>query len=72
LIPPRKLSKLPGPSQHPEFPPPKNNAAEVTFFWKSQSSLATPDLQTCQAEIPIPSIETAAQFAPPARPKFLL
>ena len=40
--------------------------AEVTFFWKSQSSLATPDLQTCQGEIPIPSIETAAQFAPPA------
>jgi choline dehydrogenase len=52
--------------EHPEFSPPRNNAAEVTFFWKSQSSLATPDLQTCQGEIPIPSIETAAQFAPPA------
>jgi len=52
--------------EHPEFPPPRNNAAEVTFFWKSDSSLETPDLQTCQGEIPIPSIETAARFAPPA------
>jgi choline dehydrogenase len=50
----------------PEFPPPRNNAAEVTFFWKSQSSRETPDLQACQGEIPIPSIETAAQFTPPA------
>lgn len=51
----------------PEFPQPRNNAAEVTFFWKSDSSFETPDLQTCQGEIPIPSIETAAQFAPPAK-----
>jgi choline dehydrogenase len=53
--------------EHPDFPPPRNNAAEVTFFWKSDSSLETPDLQTCQGEILIPSIETAAQFAPPAK-----
>src|ERR1700730_12990485 len=53
--------------EHPDFPPPRNNAAEVTFFWKSDSRLETPDLQTCQGEIPIPSIETAAQFAPPAK-----
>ncbi|MEA2850462.1 MAG: choline dehydrogenase [Rhodospirillaceae bacterium] len=53
--------------EHPDLPPPRNNAAEVTFFWKSDSSLETPDLQTCQGEIPIPSIETAAQFAPPAK-----
>jgi choline dehydrogenase len=53
--------------EHPEFPPPRNSAAEVTFFWKSDSTLETPDLQTCQAEIPIPSIETGAQFAPPAK-----
>jgi choline dehydrogenase len=53
--------------EHPAFPPPRNNAAEVTFFWKSQSSLETPDLQTCLGEIPIPSIETAARFAPPAK-----
>ncbi len=53
--------------EHPDFPPPRNNAAEVTFFWKSDSRLETPDLQTCQGEKPIPSIETAAQFAPPAK-----
>jgi choline dehydrogenase len=53
--------------EHPDLPPPRNNAAEVTFFWKSDPSLETPDLQTCQGEIPIPSIETAAQFAPPAK-----
>src|ERR1700730_12344945 len=53
--------------EHPAFPPPRNNAAEITFFWKSQSSLETPDLQTCLGEIPIPSIETAARFAPPAK-----
>ena len=53
--------------EHPDFPPPRNNAAEVTFFWKSDPSLETPDPQTCQGEIPIPSIETAAQFAPPAK-----
>jgi len=53
--------------EHPEFPPPRNNAAEVAFFWKSQPGLETPDLQTCQGEIPISSIETATRFAPPAK-----
>jgi choline dehydrogenase len=53
--------------EHPEFPPPRNNAAEITFFWKSDPALETPDLQTCQGEIAIPSIETAARFAPPAK-----
>jgi choline dehydrogenase len=53
--------------EHPEFPPPRNNAAEVTFFWKSDPGLETPDLQTCLGELPMPSIETAAQFAPPAK-----
>jgi choline dehydrogenase len=53
--------------EHPEFPPPRNNAAEVTFFWKSDPRLETPDLQTCLGELPMPSIETAAQFAPPAK-----
>ena len=52
--------------EHPDFAPPRNNTAEVTFFWKSDSSLETPDLQTCQGEIPITSVETAAEFAPPA------
>jgi choline dehydrogenase len=53
--------------EHPEFPPPRNNAGEVTFFWKSDPSIETPDLQTCQGELPMPSTETAAQFAPPAK-----
>src|SRR6266404_3373995 len=46
--------------------PPSNNAAEATFFWKSDPGLSTPDLQTCQAEVPICSAETAARFNPPA------
>jgi choline dehydrogenase len=44
---------------------PRNNAGEATFFWKSNSSLDTPDLQSCQAEVPLCSAETAAQFNPP-------
>jgi choline dehydrogenase len=53
--------------EHPDFPAPRNNAAEVTFFWKSASGVETPDLQTCQGQVPMPSIETAARFAPPAK-----
>jgi choline dehydrogenase len=45
---------------------PRNNAAEATFFWKSDPELDTPNLQTCIAEIPISSAETAARFNPPA------
>jgi len=45
---------------------PRNNAAEATFFWKSDPGLDTPNLQTCIAEIPIASAETAARFNPPA------
>src|SRR5215510_11377791 len=45
---------------------PRNNGSEATYFWKSDSSLDTPDLQTCQAEMPLCSPETAAEFnAPP-------
>jgi choline dehydrogenase len=46
--------------------PPRNNAAEATFFWKSNPALDTPDLQTCQIEVPFCSAETAARFNPPA------
>jgi choline dehydrogenase len=53
--------------EHPDFPAPRNNAAEVTFFWKSASGVETPDLQTSQGQVPMPSIETAARFAPPAK-----
>jgi choline dehydrogenase len=44
---------------------PRNNGGEATFFWKSNPALGTPDLQTCQGEIPICSAETAAKFKPP-------
>jgi choline dehydrogenase len=46
--------------------PPRNNAGEATCFWKSASSLETPDLQICQVEVPLCSHETAARFSPPA------
>jgi choline dehydrogenase len=45
---------------------PCNNAGEATFFWKSDPALDTPDLQTCQIEVPFCSAETAARFNPPA------
>jgi choline dehydrogenase len=45
--------------------PPRNNGGEATFFWKSDPGLSTPDLQTCQVEVPICSAETAARFNPP-------
>jgi len=43
----------------------RSNAAEATFFWKSDSSLDTPDLQPFQIEVPYTSAETGAQFSPP-------
>ncbi len=42
--------------------PPHNNAAEATFFWKSDSSLDTPDLQPFQIEVPYVTEVTGAQF----------
>jgi choline dehydrogenase len=45
--------------------PPRNNAAEATFFWKSEPRLVVPDLQTCQVEVPVCSPESATQFNPP-------
>src|SRR6202795_3353396 len=45
--------------------PPHNNGGEATFFWKSDSSLDTPDLQTCQGQMAFSSAETAARFNPP-------
>jgi choline dehydrogenase len=44
---------------------PRNNGGEATFFWKSDSQLDAPDLQTCQIEVPFCSPETAAKFNPP-------
>lgn len=45
--------------------PPKNNAAECTFFWKSDASLPTPDLQPFQIEVPYASEVTGKQFGVP-------
>jgi choline dehydrogenase len=45
--------------------PLRNNAAEATFFWKSDPSLDTPDLQPTQVEVPFPTPE-AAHFSPAA------
>src|SRR5262249_49157087 len=44
---------------------PRNNGGEATYFWKSDARIDTPDLQTCQAEVPLCSAETAAKFNPP-------
>src|SRR3984893_1625058 len=45
--------------------PPPNTLPETTFFWKSSSGRETPDLQTCQNEIPLSSAENAARFGLP-------
>jgi choline dehydrogenase len=45
---------------------PRNNAGEATFFWKSDPSLDTPDIQTCLGEVPFTSAEMLTRFNPPA------
>ncbi len=45
---------------------PRNNAAEATYFWKSDPGLDAPDLQTCQVEVPLSSAENAARYPLPA------
>jgi choline dehydrogenase len=45
---------------------PSETANGAVSFWKSTSSLPTPDIQQLIAEVPIPSAETAARFRPPA------
>jgi choline dehydrogenase len=45
---------------------PRNNVGEATFFWKSDASLDTPDIQTCQAEIPLAAAEMLARHNVPA------
>lgn len=46
--------------------PPRNNSAEATFFWKSDSKLDTPDLQPFQIEIPFSSEITSKRAVPTA------
>ncbi|WP_170789411.1 GMC family oxidoreductase [Ruegeria lacuscaerulensis] len=45
--------------------PPANSAAEATFFWKSDASLDTPDLQPFHIEVPYASEVTGAQTEVP-------
>jgi choline dehydrogenase len=45
--------------------PPRNNAAEATFFARSDAALDTPDLQTCVVEFPLLNAQTAARFGAP-------
>jgi choline dehydrogenase len=45
---------------------PSETANGAVSFWKSNSSLDTPDIQQLIAEVPIPSAETVARFNPPA------
>jgi choline dehydrogenase-like flavoprotein len=52
--------------EYAEALPPRNNLGEATFFWKGQCGIASPDLQTCQAEVPLANPETAATFGLPA------
>jgi choline dehydrogenase len=52
--------------EYNEALPPANNAAEATFFWKSDASLPTPDLQPFQIEVPFASEVTGPQFKAPA------
>jgi choline dehydrogenase len=44
--------------------PPRTGS--VTFFWKSDSNLDTPDIQTCQAEVPFAAAEMLARYNAPA------
>ncbi|MGF6272361.1 choline dehydrogenase [Massilia sp. UYP11] len=44
---------------------PRNNLAECTFFWKSDSRLDTPDLQPFQIEIPFVSDANAKRYTMP-------
>jgi choline dehydrogenase len=45
---------------------PRNDAREATFFWKSDPGLDTPDIQTCQGEVPLTSAEMLTRYNPPA------
>jgi choline dehydrogenase len=44
--------------------PPRTGS--VTFFWKSDPNLDTPDIQTCQAEVPLASAEMLTRLNAPA------
>src|SRR5262249_602345 len=41
-----------------------NNGSEATLYWKTDASMAVPDIFQCQLEFPVPSAETAALGIP--------
>jgi choline dehydrogenase len=43
---------------------PQNNGGEATIFWKSDSTLSTPDIQVLQGEFPLFTAENA-HYSPP-------
>ncbi len=47
------------------LPPPNNNLAGSTFFWKSRSALDRPDLMFLPAQVPLVSNEIGAQYPIP-------
>ena len=51
--------------EYQDAPPPRNTFVEATFFWKSDARLDSPDLQTCQGEVPLSSVENTARFGLP-------
>lgn len=48
--------------------PPRNNSAEFTFFWRSQATMAAPDIQPVLEEQAFGSEVTARRYALPADP----
>jgi choline dehydrogenase len=48
--------------------PHRNSAAEASGFWKSQSTLPTPDLNLVQIELPYASDVIGKEYAPPPPP----
>lgn len=52
--------------EYPDPLPPRNSAAEATFFWKSDSALDTPDLQPFQIEVPFASEVHGGAYKIPA------
>jgi choline dehydrogenase-like flavoprotein len=45
---------------------PPHWTSQTTFFWKSESAMESPDLQTFQPQFPLSSAENAARFGLPA------
>ncbi len=52
--------------EYNEALPPHNSAAEATFFWKSDPSLDTPDMQPFQIEVPYASEVHGSSYDIPA------